>query len=605
MKKQLTYISVFMFMLLSFTWISCTNVLNQDPVDKFSEATLWSDINLAEPYLLAAYDNSNYQFFEAQTDFLTDNAYFRHSEQNYASYLQGDLTADNPYPLVKGGFPWWEEFFGNIQNINLLLANIDQLPGAYPESEQDGIRQNVELFKGEAYFLRAYNYYRVLENYGGIPLFDEPNVLGEDFSSKVRASFEETINFIVEDLNKASVLLGTKEEMEMGRATKGTALALKSRVLLFAASDLAADGTAENKYVGYENPDRMALWTAARNAAKEVMDLGIYHLADFGGPDQDVVAENYYDFFRQKDLSSPEVIWGKMFLVADGVINGMNGWNNINGNGNWNGCNPTQDLADAYQMTDGSSFFDNFMVDGNGYYRNISNNYTSENIYHHREPRFYGSILSDSIQWQERNPALQGRDPLGIYDWRTRIVIENGVEVERIYGIDTPNSDQNPGNAGLTGYAEKKQLDKDERVDPSQGIRIVFRYAEVLLNYAEASLELGNESEATTYINMIRNRVGLPNFTGDIEEALRYERRVEFTFEGLRWIDIRRWKILDEVMKDAKGVDIVQTTEDGVTTTTWQQTMVQPREAVDKMYWLPIPRQEINRAPQLIQNPGY
>ena len=138
-------------------------------------------------------------------------------------------------------------------------------------------------------------------------------------------------------------------------------------------------------------------------------------------------------------------------------------------------------------------------------------------------------------------------------------------------------------------------------------IWIELRYTEVLMNYAEACLGLGDDGTATTYINMIRNRAGLPDFTGDITTALRQERHIEFTFENFRWYDIRRWKILENVLKNAEGMDIVETTnkDDGTVTTTWQLINCQERSAVKKMYWIPISTDELKRAPQLEQNPGY
>ena len=127
-------------------------------------------------------------------------------------------------------------------------------------------------------------------------------------------------------------------------------------------------------------------------------------------------------------------------------------------------------------------------------------------------------------------------------------------------------------------------------------------------HHAEACIGLNQLDEATTYINMIRNRAGLPDFTGDITAALRYERRIEFIYEDIRFYDIRRWKILDEALVDATGVDIVETKnlDNNTTTTTWRQIIVQQRGTTEKkVYWAPIPIDELNRAPQLKQNPGY
>jgi len=161
---------------------------------------------------------------------------------------------------------------------------------------------------------------------------------------------------------------------------------------------------------------------------------------------------------------------------------------------------------------------------------------------------------------------------------------------------------------GYTGYLVKKMMDDTKTTnDYNTNIWIVFRYAEIVLNYAEACMELGDNTTAATYINMIRKRSGLPDFTGDIETALRHERKIEFTFEDLRWYDIRRWKTLETVLTNAKGMDIVETKnmDDGTVTTTWQLINCQNRSVSKKMYWIPIPNTEIKKAPQLVQNPGY
>ena len=138
-----------------------------------------------------------------------------------------------------------------------------------------------------------------------------------------------------------------------------------------------------------------------------------------------------------------------------------------------------------------------------------------------------------------------------------------------------------------------------------ENVWIEFRYAEILLNYAEASFALGQTTEATHYINMIRTCAGMPDFTGDITNALRYERRIELVFENNRWYDIRKWKILDKALTDAKGVDITETITNGNATTVWKQIHVEQRQSLSKMYWIPISSEERRKAPQLQQNPGY
>jgi hypothetical protein len=219
--------------------------------------------------------------------------------------------------------------------------------------------------------------------------------------------------------------------------------------------------------------------------------------------------------------------------------------------------------------------------------------------------------LYDSVPWIKRLADLSGRDPLGIYDRRTRITVKNGATVSTIYGIDTRQGPIDKEDGTFTGYVFKKYEDDKligSETNNNENAWIEFRYAEILMNYAEACLELGQTGEATTYVNMIRNRAGLPNFTGDVKTALRYERQMEFVYENIRWYDIRRWKILDKVLTNASGVDIIETDnlDNSTVTTTWRQIFVQNRGPItNKLYWFPIPIDEMNRAPQLEQNPLY
>lgn len=590
--------------LLLFT--ACDSVLDNSPQDKYSENVIWKDFNLAERTLLDAYNGLGAGYRHVMIHSVTDEIRYEFTWGPQV-YVTGNISADNVQPF---GMTWaelinWPKHYENIQKLNIFLANVDQV------LEEDGssvaLQKKVDFLKGEAHFLRAYNYAKLARDYGGVPIITEPFAIGDDYLAITRATYKETIDFISQELDVAASLLGTKDEMEMGRATKGTALALKSRVLLFAASDLVADGTAANELVGYQSPNRTALWTAARDAAKAVMDLGMYELTDLGAPDKEAVSQNYYEMFRAKDLSNSEIIWGIMYTKSTGNSNRMNRMNGPNGNNNWAGHNPTQDLVDAYQMQDGTDFFDHYEVDGSGYYQNISNDFPDENPYTDRDPRFYGSILYDQAIFQPRFANLAERDPIGVYDRRTRITIKDGEVISQVFGIDTRNGPVEAWNGSFTGYLQKKYLDHEVqgRDDWNDNIIIEFRYAEILLNYAEALIELGDNNNAAVYINMIRNRAGMPDFTGNITEALRYERQIELAFEGQRWNDIRRWKILLEKLTDARGIDIVEKNEDGDITVTWREIIAEQRNAVEKMYWIPIATDELNRAPQLKQNPGY
>ena len=465
--------------------------------------------------------------------------------------------------------------------------------------------------RGEALFMRGFAYSQICRVYGGLPLFDEPNQFSDDFKSVTRATFEETINFIVSDLDEAAQLLKPKSEMKMGRATKEAALAIKARILLFAASDLTADGTAVNDLVGYASPDRTALWTAARDAAKAVIDMGTCELEDFGAPDQEMVAQKFFDYFKARDLSSNETIWGKMFLKGKGIVEGQSR-NYPNGFGGDGRNGPWMTMVDEFDMSDGSKFSEHFSIDpSTGVYQNISSTFLHENPFKDRDPRLYASILFDSAKWQPRLKAdYTVIDPNGYVNTRTTIYKEGGVEVSKVFGMDTRNATWNSGNANYQRLYTKKMM--DDQVQPlldgqTDIVWIFIRYAEVLFMYSEACMELGDIPTATTYLNMIRNRAGLPDFTGDIREALHHEKKVEMYFEEQRWYDIRRWKILEEAFSTPNtGIDIVEVNEDGVRTTTWTAIQAAPHNTyVASQYWWPISATEIERAPQLQNNPGF
>jgi hypothetical protein len=602
---------------LVFLLTSCLEeILDKTPLDAYSDAIIWTDPALASLYLNDCYNRVGHGFRnECMEGSITDET-FASRGFRIVPYLLGTLTPDNIDVL--GGdqnflmHARWNPAFNNIQRINVFLDNIDKVAENYQEPEKSSIKAKTDLLKGEALFLRAFMYHRLVKIYGGVPLFEKPNELGDDYSAMIRSTFEETVNFIVKDCNDASQLLAIKSNTEMGRATKEAAFALKSRILLFAASDLTADGTAESEFVGYANPNRTALWTAARDAAKVLIDLGTNKLVDLGAPDKKAVATNYFGMFKTYNLSSPEVIWGKMFVQSVGATQRVNQWNGPNGVDCWGSFGPLNHMVDSYEMEDGSKFFDHFTINNDKQYTNTSSVFKSKNPYYNREPRFYACVLYDSVVWQPRTvPSLAARDPLGIYDRRTRRTMKSDGTYTEVFGIDTRKDPYFPDGGVYGGYITKKFMDDKSigKTENNQNIWIYFRYAEILLNYAEACLELGDEATATQYINMIRNRVALPNFDGDITPALRHERKIELFAEESRFYDIRRWKVLEESLsKIHYNTEIIEVKNiDGTVTTKWQlEAATQPQnKPIKSMYWIPISVDEIKKAPQLVQNPGF
>ncbi|MCC5942996.1 MAG: RagB/SusD family nutrient uptake outer membrane protein [Balneolaceae bacterium] len=591
-----------LIVLLLYFFVGCSDILDQSPPDRYSDAIVWNDMQLVEQYLSKLYRDvyhgmSKGNAMGSMTDELVDSR-----GGVIKPWNEGTMTPDN-FGSNRGERNW-NSNYSQIHNINLALDNISAIENV---NDRDRV-------KGELLFLRAWKYHNLMRSYGGLVLLDSPFALSGDFQDVQRSSFEETVNFIIEDCDMAASLLGHKSEMLMGKANKEAAMALKSRVLLFAASELTAGPNVENELVGYINPDRAALWTAARDAAEDVINLGTLRLADFGAPDQNAVSENYFAFFETTDLSDDEIIWGRMFRQdASGSNDTDRNRQNLrygpNGLNNWGANGPLQQLVDSYQMSDGSDFFDHFTLNSNNEYINTSATFNSDNPYSDRDPRFYGTVLYDGAEWQPRFSNLEQLDPVGIYDRRTRRVIENGEIVSERFGLDTNQGPVEDWNATQVGYLLKKFMKRDVvgRNELNDNSWIHMRYAEVLMNYAEASLELGDVATAATYINMIRNRAGMPDFNGDVRDALKYERKIEFVGENIRWHDIRRWRIVEDVLPQTPlGITIAEVTEDGVTSTTWRQVRAAPdNNFVERLYWIPIDADELERAPQLQQNPGF
>jgi hypothetical protein len=236
------------------------------------------------------------------------------------------------------------------------------------------------------------------------------------------------------------------------------------------------------------------------------------------------------------------------------------------------------------------------------------------NPYAGREPRFYGTILYHGAPWQTRPTDAAKFDPLN--QVQTGNFVANDGTVTP--GVDTRNSLIENWNATKVGYYIKKFMDPGTvgQYFNNTNTWVEFRYAEILLIYAEACIELavlGQTADLQNGIdalNMVRNRAGLPDrVTADPLQArtwLRHEREIEFFAEGHRWFDIRRWMICDQVVQNVYGMKVRQFENGDME---WKLDLNDREDARnwggDKIYWLPLPRDEMNKAPQLTQNPGY
>lgn len=571
------------------------DVLNRTPLDEISDDAVWGDANLVQLFLNDVYGGMMHGFREVSISSMSDDTHFIHGYGTNDAVL-GIVSPGNYGPWGRGDFEHmrWDRLFYKIRQANIFLNRIDEV-----DVIDAGTRSQL---KGEALFLRAYFYHNLLRMFGGVPLITEPFDLDDDMLVH-RNTFEETLDFIISDADEAASLLSVQAR-EAGRATRGAALALKARILTHSASDLFHDSPA-NELVGFPSGNQQAMWQRARAASQAVMDLGVYSLFDR----HDDPVENYKQIFLN-DSDHEEIIMSRHFIqsTANGIGARPGIYNGPNGYRNWAGNTPLQSLIDSYEMTDGSAF-------------DWNNPAHAGAIYENRDPRLEASILYDGAQWQEPPSFRAPFEPHGIIQTWNELNLPSGTVTDAVDSRRGPIEDW---NGSYSGYYIRKYLSEEvQHHNTTQTIPWrFFRYAEVLLNYAEASMELGDEAAARDAINQVRARVDMPPIT-DSGQALvdryRNERRVELFHEEHRYFDIRRWKIAPDVMVDGHGIRITADATDRDDRSTWTNvtyesyipggtegtTLVSPRGWDDSHYFVPIRNTEMQRNENLVQNPGY
>jgi hypothetical protein len=630
MKKISNYIIVFVVLL--YTATSCTDVLDQQAVNTFNQDVVFSDINVVKSYLGKCYDrmggNTNTGILGMREDLLsdaTDQTLCIHRPANYGN-LKGTLSPDNLGFFGNtgyAGFLMWDNIYANLQNVNTIIANIDAVTVATSTDETLKAR-----LKGEAYFIRAYEYATLLMNYGGVVLMDKPNTLDQDFQTMKRSTIAETKDFVLKDIASAITNL-TGKTIEQGRATPAAAAALKSRVLLFCASKLTNGGYAgqeSNTLVSFPAGSQTALLQAARDAAKDVMDAKYGTFSLVGTTTEPVLpltaaqvktySENYQNIFIQKGKWNSETIWGIQYPLTGGNVNNANIWWGPCGYHNWGNNDPTEPAVRSFEMADGTPFVWDKYTPGDLYLRKATAAELAadpnRNPYNGREPRFYAIVLYHGAPWQARPSDVVPYDPLNQVQ-TGHFYLNDGVTV-RVNGCDSRQGLVEAWNGTKTGYYLKKFLDPTiaGQFFLNTTAWVEFRYAEILLNYAEACIELGGADlqNGITALNLVRNRAGLPGrVTTDKATAIGYirqERAIEFFGEGHRYYDLRRWMMYSSVIQNVYGMKIRQMDNgnfewkldltDNEDTRTW---------GGDKYYWLPLSRAEMNKAPSLQPQPGY
>lgn len=463
------------------------------------------------------------------------------------------------------------QFLESADNINLDLYKYDPLPAQ--QTVYLTRLATIKQWKYEARFLRAFFYFQLVERYGGVPLLTSAGSINDDYSNVKRDPLATCIRFITNECDSAaSVLPVTYGTADLGRATKGAALALKSRVLLYAASDLF---NTPSWATGYANPelisltgDRTARWQAASDAAKAVIDLAGTGYA---------LGTSYSALFSATTFSNTEVI----FCCRSNASNSFEKASfPIGYNQGQSGTTPSQNLVDDYEVKVDATHAVPFDWTNPVH---AANPYTPKGTLG-RDPRFGFTILRDSTLYQSRL-------------------------VECFAG----GKDGKPiANATKTGYYLNKYVNSAINLETgttSVHSWIYFRLAEMYLNYAEALNECqpGN-ADIKTYVDKVRKRTGvampvLPAglTQSQMRDAIRHERRIEFAFEDQRFWDVRRWMLGTTYFNTPlKGINVIKHIG---APHTYEVVTVENRVFEPKMYLYPIPQNELSIVSGLIQNP--
>src|SRR5690606_9790898 len=335
---------------------ACENdVLDKGPLDVIDENIVWSDPQTAELYLNDLYNYlSSYNIWD-NMDNMSDLTEGGHSWLACYTYNYGEVSASyDPYGK-------WS-YYRQIRRVNNLLDHADMLTG-----DQDMI----DRVMGQAIYLRAYFYFYLVRAYGGVPLITHAQTLDEDLAV-TRNSYEECVAFIADEMDRAADLLPLQwDGPNLGRPTKGTALAVKARMLLYAASPL---NSPEND---------LTKWQAAADAAKAVIDLDVYELYPeydklfLDDNNQEVIFDVQWAY-PYRVTSDPAEIVSAEFIINPQGLNGAFGMNR-----------PTQEYVDMFEMANGKPITD------------PTSGYDPSNPYEGRDPRFYASIFYNGVPWRE------------------------------------------------------------------------------------------------------------------------------------------------------------------------------------------------------------
>ncbi len=617
---------------------SCSDYLDYQPDDFLTMEMIFSDKIRTEDWLASVYSSvpsPMWGYFKDQGfNLMGDDITIPQEWQPFGWANVYAYTTANWSSISSWNPNYWVELPKRIRTGLIFLREVRTIPEAGLTEEY------VNQMKNEVRFLIAYYYSLMIEMYGSIPFAPEVIYAVDAPASELmtgQTPYDEIVDWIDKELKDVSTKLPAvySDNNNWGRATAVMALAIRARTLLFAASPLF-NGNPDLK--DWQNADGVNLfkpeydaqkWKRAAEAHKELIDAaraGGYDLYREYNADGSIDAfMSYYNLsLKRFSDGNKEIIFGRSENENLGDFQRHHLPKGIAGNA---GMGVTQELVDAFFMKNGIAPITGYNDDGSpiinpasGY---VEKGFSSEverrttswpgggpsnlregtlnvitmdgtyNMYCNREPRFYVSVIFNEA-W------------LGVANRRVEFLQDGGRDTG--YTFDAPQN----------GYNVRKRISLEvypiENRFPYQP-GILYRLAEAYLGYAEAINEAqGPTEEAYRYVNLVRERAGIPNLQAGLSkeqmrEAIRHERRVEFNCEGIRFNDVRRWKLGEKYLNTRLfGMNFngnKKSDDDNDPKAFYKRTFYKNRYFNKKMYLWPVPQAQMDINPNLRQAPGY
>ncbi len=584
--KKIKFLTL--ILLLSTAW-GCNSLFDDQPIDEITEETIWTEPSLMDAYLLPIYRNMhtgyNTSISTGWLKALSKNYLVWYTDQlsvgnsrAYTSSTYGEVLKGLASRISYDNITLSRTCYQYIRSVNLILESQDKIENA-----------NKDRILGEAYFMRGWYYYRMFTRMGGVMLIESVlNPLEGDVKHP-RASFEQMVEFIVNDADIASgKLLGTYGADNAGRIRKGAAIMLKAKTYYWAASERFQN--AKEDYLGFPDDRSQEMLQKCAEAYEELFALPDHELVSIVGTNREDIVKEYRQIFLTKH--------GKEGVFEfnhnnEGSGDGNKSFNNIDAmartpvdGGTTTAFNPTQNHVNEYRMSNGLPI------------SNPASGYDAQNPYIDRDVRFYANVLYDGAEFRGREIEIKST-------WAE--------ESEKyVPGADMTLASGFGASVSNTGYYMAKLLDETFTFESGQYSTqncIIWRYAEAYLDYAHVKFLLGDANTAKEYVNYIRTRVKEKELSAVTLEDIMNERKVELAFEETTYWDIIRSNEAKSILSGSTnpiyGVEITE--KDGVITYTYPVVNGDDdtsRYFDQRQYFLPLSWDDI-RYHDVPQNPDW